>query len=193
MPIYIDPELGKAWRELYVLQNDRAIGVLGGALLDDALTNALTSDWRSDTDKRTETARANLIREGGGALTFGLRIDLAYLLSIIGPEVHSDLSIIKEIRNRFAHRLVLRSARQASDIVTFGSPEIADRCGNLSVINSVPYPAEGEALAEIEQKFPVDSAKGRFVQSIILLSALFELHAENNEGERSLVQPFLHR
>ena len=76
--------------------------MLGGALVDDALTKALLSRWRSDGNGRTTKAREAFIREGGGALTFGLKIDLAYLTHLVGSEVHANLVTIKDIRNRFA-------------------------------------------------------------------------------------------
>jgi len=174
----MSPDIEKAWSELLAIDNDRAVGVLGGALLDDFLTEAILSDWRIDSDEKTLKARSNFIRQGGGVLTFGLKIDLAFLLKIIGPHIHSDLQTIKDIRNRFAHRALLPDAHQVHGPVTFDSQEIAQRCMNLWF-----SPKAISVLPDIEVKFkdhPADTPKGMFIRSVFILAELFDTYSAKN-------------
>ncbi|HTU24788.1 MAG TPA: hypothetical protein VMF30_05295 [Pirellulales bacterium] len=114
------------------LENDRAIAVLGAALLDEALTNALKQSWRNDGAKRTANALDTLLRDGG-ALSFRVKIDLAYLTGLIGPETHADLTIIKNIRNKFAHALVMDGNDTPTVPLTFRVQKIHAWCDNLNM------------------------------------------------------------
>jgi hypothetical protein len=64
----------------------------------------------------------------GGALgDFAVKIDLAYMLKIITVEAYKDLMIIKDIRNRFAHR---------TDLLDFHSQYPRDKSNSLKLIET---------------------------------------------------------
>lgn len=56
--------------------------------------------------------------------TFSSKIIIAYAMKIIGPITHSDLNLIKELRNQFAH------SRRPFD---FRTPQVEAVCNNLKV------------------------------------------------------------
>jgi hypothetical protein len=128
-----------------------AAGILCGSLLDDQLAYAIKSKWRfvdpvrpqnEDADRKqlndsVGTALQEFIREGGGALTFGLKIDLAFLTRMIGAKTHADLTIIKKIRNKFAHATLVKDSRHAMQPVTFKTQAIESLCNNLTVIKAM--------------------------------------------------------
>jgi hypothetical protein len=182
--VHIPDEYLKVLKEFIRLNNDRAVGVLGGALLDDTLTDAIISSWRNDDDKQTKTARDNFIREGGGALTFGLKIDLVYLSGLIGPGIHLELQTIKDIRNRFAHRTLLPNMCQIHSSVSFNSQEIVDRCNNLTFVLQVAPAGQFPLL-------PVETTNDRYVVSVLLYSAMFTQYSVGPQDAREEMKPLL--
>ena len=67
--------------------------------LDKALKEALLTRMRP-LDKRLE---ASLFENYGPLATFSVKIDIAYALSIFDADMHHNLSVIRRIRNIFAH------------------------------------------------------------------------------------------
>ena len=57
-------------------------------------------------------------------LTFEKRIDLCFLTGIIRKEMHTDLIIIKEIRNKFAHEIKINN---------FDSEDIPQKCSAIKI------------------------------------------------------------
>ena len=53
--------------------------------------------------------------------TFSARIGSCFALGLVSPDEHHDLTVIRRIRNDFAHRIV----------VSFDDPSIRDRCATL--------------------------------------------------------------
>jgi hypothetical protein len=80
--------------------DDRSAGILAGAFMQDRLIKAIKA--RMIYDKTVH----GLVFKGYGPLAdFRSQIDVAYLMRIILPDIREKLHIIREIRNRFAHRL----------------------------------------------------------------------------------------
>jgi DNA-binding MltR family transcriptional regulator len=82
---------------------DRIIsgGVLSlGGRLDTALKKALLEKMRPTISNRL---KASLFEGYGPLSTFGAKIDMAFALSILDEDLYSNLKVIKEIRNKFAH------------------------------------------------------------------------------------------
>lgn len=97
--------------------SDRAAAVIGGSLVDVALTEAL---------ERLLHRNAKLTKKSfgpSGALgTFSAKIDLGYLTGLYGMKALRELHIIREIRNDFAHDLT---------ILDFNDQSVFDRVKNL--------------------------------------------------------------
>jgi DNA-binding MltR family transcriptional regulator len=100
-------------------ETDRAAAVLSAAYLDHLLGELIAASMAVEHGKVDEL----LYQDGHGPLgTFSARIDIAYCLGLLSKNERSDLHGIREIRNRFAHRLAG---------MTFEHQEIAGRCANL--------------------------------------------------------------
>jgi hypothetical protein len=153
----------ESWQEL-TGHADRAVGVLGGALIEESLDNALTADWRAEEKKGSKpTAREQL--DASGNFTFSMKIDLAYLTHFIGPLVRNDLHNIRHIRNRFAHRTCAVESH-IWEPVTFEMDEIKSRCENIQLINMVIAHAAGKLIK-------TDTPRGRFLAAIGIYTYLF--------------------
>ena len=100
-------------------QSDRAAAIVGATILDLLLTEALTI-YLHDNSKITK----DFFSMNGPVGEFGPKTDLAFLIGLVTNETHRDLITIKDIRNRFAHRL---------SISDFKSQSIATLTNNLKI------------------------------------------------------------
>ena len=77
--------------------SDRAIGIIAAAMLEEHITNAIKRRWHESP----ATVR-RMLQVDGPLGNFGPKIDLVFLMGLISPEGHRDMTLIKKIRNKFA-------------------------------------------------------------------------------------------
>jgi hypothetical protein len=100
-----------ALKEIVKSQSDRVAAILGGAMLDDSLQLSIKARLRASN-------LAERLFDIRGALgNLGPKIDLAYLLYIIGKDELQAMTGLAEIRNLFAHNL---TAERVNDFDTPG-------------------------------------------------------------------------
>lgn len=104
--------------------SDRAAGIVAAAIVEQRLAEFLQS--RFPETKLAERLTLKLFNSTSPLGSFSAKIDAAYLFGYISEDAQSDLQVIKEIRNRFAHSL---------DIDSFERPEIKSRCENLKLVD----------------------------------------------------------
>jgi hypothetical protein len=111
-----------AKRERATIENiekgdDRSAAILAGAYLEDRLTSAIKVRLISDAE-----VHGKIFKGYGPLATFSAKIDLAYLMRILDRNTRDGFHTIREIRNRFAHRL---------DLDNFESSMVRDLCKKL--------------------------------------------------------------
>jgi hypothetical protein len=111
-------------------QSDRAAAILAATMLESRIADVIKSTFKRN-DKLTER-----LFESEDSLTFSARIGLGYALGFYGPKTHRDLTLIRKIRNLFAHRMALADSTKSISEATFDSPEIASRCDELETIRA---------------------------------------------------------
>lgn len=149
---------------LHDLKDDRAIGIMAGAILEYALGLAIRSRLREMAPDEAESLFDN---QGHGALaTFSQKIWMGFALGVYGEERRSDLLRIKEIRNHFAH---------VPEEIDFSDPEIASMCRKLK--NPKHYPGDKP------QRRPF-SPKDRYLDSVFYFA-----HALHVAGSRHFHRP----
>lgn len=89
--------IGKTLKELEH-DFDRAAGIVGAVLVDEALTTLLKSQLCRDQDLIEE-----LFRASGPLGAFSVKINLGFLMGLYSPVARKELETIKNIRNEFAH------------------------------------------------------------------------------------------
>jgi len=114
------PEIVK-FRHVLTPESDRGCALLAASYLDGEL-EALLRARLVDDAKTIET----FFRPDGPLGSFSARIDMAYLLGLIGSAARRDLDLIREIRNDFGHN---------PSPIDFSHPAIANRCRELSHSN----------------------------------------------------------
>lgn len=111
-------------------QTDRGAAIIAVALLDELLAKAIVG--RLLVPNRTKKALFGAYKP---LSTFSAKIDLAFALGLIHENAHRDLTLMREIRNEFAHSI---------DPVHFNDERIAKKCKRLLL--------EEKALAAIGPK-----------------------------------------
>jgi hypothetical protein len=100
-----NPAQNTALKELIHGQSsDRVVAIVGGAILEDALKEAMISRLR-DTAGHKVDMNEKLFRVGGPLGFFMPKIDLGYQLEMFEKPVRNAMYGIADIRNLFAHQL----------------------------------------------------------------------------------------
>jgi DNA-binding MltR family transcriptional regulator len=98
-------------------ETDRGCALMAAAYLDSELEKLLRKYLVNN-----DAVQSQLFEHSGPLGSFSSRIDLAYLLGLIGRNAHRDLHLIRRIRNEFGH--VPRP-------ISFDDPQLASRCREL--------------------------------------------------------------
>jgi len=98
--------------------NDRSIVIIAAAMLEQTLEDLLLGEFRTlTTDERKR------LFEGEAPLTsFSAKIKMAYALNLIDRKTTTELDLIRDLRNSFAH---------ARKPISFYTEEVADVCQHL--------------------------------------------------------------
>ena len=132
-------------------QSDRGVAIVGAAWLEEAITEALHELLEKD-----ERSWQRLFGPSGPLSTFSAKIDLARLLGCMTDTIKSDLHIIREIRNEFAHQVLHKRTHER---LSFASSHIRDKCF---------------ALKCVAHEAP-ENPKAAFLRACAILNADFEL------------------
>lgn len=130
--------------------DDRAAAIIVTTRLEDEIKELILSAMID----LNQTETGNLFIGDKPLATFSAKIDIAYALGLIGKRARSDFTLIRLIRNVFAH------ARQH---ITFDKEEIAAACAKLTLLDRF------EAISEwrgIEQ--PANTPRLRFIGTVKL-------------------------
>jgi mannitol operon repressor len=100
-------------------RNDRLIGVVCGAMVENALSHLLTSAMPNGP--------GTLLDINGPISTFSAKISLAWSLGLINGDIRRNCDYIREVRNVFAHRVAVTS---------FRTKEVAAVCRLLKIIEN---------------------------------------------------------
>lgn len=132
-------------------QSDRGVAIVGVAWIEEALVDAIQAFL-----EQHKPAWDRLFRKSGPLSSLSAKIDLARLLAMTSDVIHSDLHILREVRNEFAHSILDRD----HTTLTFQSPRVRDKCLALHCIKH-----EG-----------LNDPKHAFVRACAVLNADFSMH-----------------
>ena len=98
-------------------ESDRGCALLAAAYLDSELEKLLDKLFVNNASVKKE-----MLDQSRPLSSFSAKIDMAYLLGLLGPKAHRDLHLIRKVRNEFGHVPVE---------LNFDNQEIKNRCGEL--------------------------------------------------------------
>jgi hypothetical protein len=107
-------ELGK--------QSDRGAGIIAASLMEEILELAILNRLRPLSSDKYR----NLFKGNSPLSTFAAKIDIAHAIGLINDLGHIQLHLIREVRNRFAHRI---------EPLNFEHPEIKQLIGSNELIS----------------------------------------------------------
>jgi hypothetical protein len=126
-------------------QSDRSVSLIAASFLESRLQIAIESRLtdrpklpRTKPSKSKDGEKGNSLfnrlfgGHGSSPLgTFSAKIDMALAIGLFGLKVYHDLTIIREIRNTFAHEMKR---------ITFNTRSIRDMCNNLWIPKHISLP-----------------------------------------------------
>lgn len=121
--------------------HDRATAITASAVVEHGLEYAiLTQLHRKGPDARDKLfeGKAAILRD------FSAKITLAHAMGILGDDSRSDISMIRHIRNTFAH------CRHAMD---FDTPEISEACAQITLMRRLEERGQGSRHKHLREDF----------------------------------------
>ena len=97
-------------------ETDRGCALMAASLLEHRITELLRKNFVEDKSSTL------LLSPSGPLGAFSNKIDISYALALIPQAMKRDLHLLRKIRNIFAH---------TTEVVTFDTPAIKDRCFEL--------------------------------------------------------------
>jgi hypothetical protein len=154
--------------------SDRSVGIVCGSFLESELEQAIRRYFRPSPCAKLRENTNRLFQNQGPLGAFATKIDIGALIGIYDEEVWRTLVTIKDIRNKFAHKLSIRS---------FDKEPISSLCANLTFVDKYfqeengqfferrPYPRDpGEVRLGYPPDFnPLDTHRKRFVATCVFL------------------------
>jgi hypothetical protein len=136
---------------------DRTVAIVGAATVEDAVRWALNSFFILQISENQER---ELFENNGVLSSFHAKILMGFALGLFGKAARDDLTIIKNIRNAFAH-----SPRP----ITFETSEVAKECSKLRYIDTI---AKNPGRSILRTKPLVDKEpRARFIGTVNVLSS----------------------
>lgn len=140
-------------------QSDRGVAIVGVAWIEEALVAAIHAFL-----EKSPSAWDRLFRKSGPMSSLSAKIDLARLLAMTSDGIHSDLHILREIRNEFAHAVLDKD----NSLLGFQTPRIRDKCFALKCVKhenlSDPRHAFIRACAVLNADFYMHEFFGQSLQ-----------------------------
>jgi hypothetical protein len=166
-------------RELYSNPSDRATAVMFGSFVETSLKGLLETQLRENLNS---DERRSVWGFEGVLGTLGAKTIMAYALGLIGEITFSDLTLLRHLRNGFAHSRVPLS---------FKTDEIREMCSRLRIVDLegsyIPYGflsrAPNDALAEASD---INDPKTRYISTCHNLSFRMLQFRDSNGGSGAL-------
>jgi DNA-binding MltR family transcriptional regulator len=118
--------------DLFDKESDRAAAILAASYLETLLEKLLRATF-------VRTPSTDMFSSRGPLSTFASRTDLAYALGLFHEGVYHDLTLIRRVRNDFAHNF---------DDATFSLPAVKDRCADLWFVKQLATHQDVAALSQ---------------------------------------------
>lgn len=147
--------------------SDRDAAILGGSILEELLNRLLRKKLVQSP------ICGDAIENSNSSLsTFSNKIQLSYLMGLISKKMYDNLTIIRKIRNKFAHEIVGSS---------FENEQIKSLCKNLTYAK-IPLFTEWLSAASVKDQFLLHCTviEVALVKKIVRYDSLVECHDETN-------------
>jgi DNA-binding MltR family transcriptional regulator len=159
-----------------VTESDRGCIVIGVALLDETLVQNLHRAFRQDPVIQKKVVDP-LFEASGPLNSLAHRINFAYALGMISPEVHHDLHALRRLRNEVAHLYGPTSFQDPQIRSRINSLKIAPTLTNPPRVNA-PQGAKGHSI----KQWSHEHSKEIFIERLAFMLALAHLNKKILDG-----------
>jgi DNA-binding MltR family transcriptional regulator len=160
-------------------QTDRGAAIIGAALLEERLSEAIRSRLRAAPDttpngNRKVDVRDQILSPSRTLGDFSVKIDLAYTLGFFGEQCYRDLYYVRKIRNEFAH---------IQEPITFETQNIRAWCSELWIPKN---------LFPMGQRVPPSSPRGQYLRVVNVVNSMVwsEIHSSVTKDRLSIPEPY---
>jgi hypothetical protein len=140
---------------------DRATAIMSAVELESALEEALINKM---IPLSTEDIAGMFVGDSAPLSTFSAKIRICHALGIFGPKTRAELTVIRSIRNAFAH---------ARKPIHFSTEEVAIACAKLTYPERMRRPSV--AIHPLSNPWPPTDPRERYVHTTDGLKAALVL------------------
>lgn len=154
----------KAIAEIEQTKSDRATVIVATSVVEKDLVRAIS--LRLVDDERETNM---LLKHSGPLGPFEAKAHLAYLMGLIDAPLRDDLTLVADIRNRFAHQV---------EPLHFNSHAIHALCDKIAIVDAPLYPEIPDGGLPAEHRRPATlpsdaTPRDRFIQAVKLFLIAF--------------------
>lgn len=131
--------------------NDRALALVLGAILEQSLETAILTHCIKLDDTEVQKLWSG---EEDAAIPFAIKVRLGFALGIYGPDSRNDLTMIRHIRNLFAH---------TKTHISFGTNEVNDLCDQIKWPDKLPWGGQLGEKPETGREIYTETVRHYFV------------------------------
>lgn len=148
--------------------SDRDAAILGGSILEELLNRLLRKKLVQSPVFKDAIENSN-----GSLSTFSNKIQLSYLMGLISKKMYDNLTIIRKIRNEFAHEIVGSS---------FENEQIKSKVEANLTYAKIPLFTEWLSAASVKDQFLLHCTviEVALVKKIVRYDSLVECHDETD-------------
>ncbi len=148
--------------------SDRDAAILGGSILEELLNRLLRKKLVQSPIFEDAIENSN-----GSLSTFSNKIQLSYLMGLISKKMYDNLTVIRKIRNKFAHEIVGSS---------FENEQIKSKVENNLTYAKIPLFTEWLSAASVKDQFLLHCTviEVALVKKIVRYDSLVECHDETD-------------
>jgi hypothetical protein len=158
---------GDAFQALLFKNDDRATVIMATGLLEDLLALSIVHRFRRHP---TENQANELFIGYGPLASLSSKTILGYLIGILPTDAKHDFTIIRKMRNDFAHIF---------EPLTFDSKAIASRCNSLKLTGK---------LTEKAESLVGTGPKAKFIRSTVRLFSMLVMSVYVSTEEKTTLQ-----
>lgn len=148
--------------------SDRDAAILGGSILEELLNRLLRKKLVQSPIFEDAIENSN-----GSLSTLSNKIQLSYLMGLISKKMYDNLTVIRKIRNKFAHEIVGSS---------FENEQIKSKVENNLTYAKIPLFTEWLSAASVKDQFLLHCTviEVALVKKIVRYDSLVECHDETD-------------
>ena len=150
------------WRSEIQEQTDRGAAIIAAAFLDARLEEVILSQLPQSGQPTDRLFSGN-----APIGSFSAKIDMVFAMGLIGLNTHRDLTLMRKIRNEFAHHF---------GAISFGTPSIRSQCSEIWIC---------QTYKEYKKVSGPTDPREQYLQAVLMIFHLLVTELDERRNGRS--------